>query len=291
MCLDENTLKTVNEIFLLLSIALPLFFIMHFFYNKKRKKQLKYYLLALIFIILIIFLRGEIMNINICKSEKKENPTTNTTTSKIVPANSDNYVGKTSKGYIIEKIDGAYYIDDYLIVNKTYPLSENFIPQNTYHKINEQYCKLCINNEAYTNWLRMTNDATSLGLNIYIASGYRSYDLQKDIYNGYVNKDGKELADTYSARAGHSEHQSGLAFDLNSIDSSFAATNKGKWVNDNAHLYGFIIRYPKDKTYITGYKYEPWHLRYVGLDLAKKLYNKGDWTTIEEYFGINSQYQ
>lgn len=289
MCLDENTLEIFNNIFILLSIILPLLFIIFLFYDKKRKKKFGYYLLSLIIIILIIYFRGEIMNINICESDKKIN---NTTTTKAVPAiNSDNYVGKTSKGYTIEKKDGVYFIDGYLIVNKSYALSEDFIPENTHLKISDELCISCIDKEAYKKWLIMKNDAAAIGLNISISSGYRSFGYQKDIYNGYVTKDGKDIADTYSARAGHSEHQSSLAFDLNSIDSSFIATNEGRWVNENAYLYGFIIRYPKGKEKITGYKYEPWHLRYVGLNLAKKLYNDGKWITMEEYFGIDSKYK
>ena len=136
----------------------------------------------------------------------------------------------------------------------------------------------------------MDADATSLGLNLYISSGYRSYYDQKYIYNNYVSRDGKEKADTYSARAGHSEHQTGLAFDLNSIDDSFTNTPEGKWVHDNCHKYGLILRYPKGKDNITGYMHESWHLRYVGIDLATKLYNNGDWITLEEYFGIDSKY-
>ena len=111
-----------------------------------------------------------------------------------------------------------------------------------------------------------------------------------ELYNNYVMLDGKEAADTYSARPGHSEHQSGLAFDLNTIDDSFTYTNEGKWVNANCYRYGFIILYPKGKDNITGYMHESWHLRYVGVDLATKLYNEGNWITIEEYFGISSSY-
>ena len=104
------------------------------------------------------------------------------------------------------------------------------------------------------------------------------------------NSGGSEAADKYSARAGHSEHQTGYCFDLNTIDDSFAFTNEGKWVDNNAYLYGFIIRYPKGKEELTGYQYESWHLRYVGKDLAKVLYNNGDWITMEEYFGLTSKY-
>ena len=178
-----------------------------------------------------------------------------------------------------------------MIVNKTYALGKEYIPKATHEKVTGDLCYSCINNIAFDNWKIMKSDASAIGLDIYIASGYRSYKKQEEIYNRYVREDGIDLADTYSARPGHSEHQSGFSFDLNSINDSFAATNEGKWVNENAYLYGYIIRYPKGKEHITGYKYEPWHLRYVGLDLAKKLYNNGKWITMEEYFGIDSKYK
>ena len=137
----------------------------------------------------------------------------------------------------------------------------------------------------------MRSDAAALGLNLWVQSGYRSYERQEYLYNNYVARDGKTAADTYSARPGHSEHQSGYAFDLNTITDAFANTKEGKWVDDNAYKYGFVIRYPKGKEGATGYKYESWHLRYVGKDLAEKLYNNGDWISMEEYFGIDSQYK
>ena len=95
---------------------------------------------------------------------------------------------------------------------------------------------------------------------------------------------GQELTDTFSARPGHSEHQTGLAFDVGAIDDDFANWPSGIWLKENAHKYGFIIRYPKGKQHITGYKYEPWHIRYLGVDLATKVYNSG--LTLEEYLGI-----
>lgn len=183
----------------------------------------------------------------------------------------------TSKGYLAKIIDGVTYIDGILIVNKTYNLPSSYGTQLTDTTINS--------------FNKMRSEASKLGLNLYISSGFRSYSLQNTIYNNYVNMDGKVNADTYSARAGHSEHQTGLAFDLNSINSSFADTQEGKWVNDNAYKYGFIIRYPKGKESITGYMYEPWHLRYVGTNLATKLYNSGNWISLEEYYGIDSKYE
>ena len=188
----------------------------------------------------------------------------------------NNYTFTTSKGYNAKVINGVTYIDGILIVNKTYSLPSNYGNGLT--------------TETQNAFNKMKADATSLGLNIYISSGYRSYYDQKYIYNNYVAIDGKTNADTYSARAGHSEHQTGLAFDLNSIDNSFTYTDEGKWVHDNCYRYGLIIRYPKGKESITGYMHESWHLRYVGESLATKLYNNGNWITLEEYFGINSQY-
>ena len=197
---------------------------------------------------------------------------------------------KTSKGYTLKIKKGVAYIDDILIVNKTYYLPENYTPVNSYQQLTSN-CAHCLEEYVMTAFNEMNADAKSLGLNLWIASGYRSYSIQSYLYNNYVNRDGKIAADTYSARSGHSEHQTGLAFDLNSVSSSFANTNEGKWIQDNCHLYGFIIRYPKGKEQITGYMYEPWHLRYVGKELAKNLYNNGDWISLEEYFGIDSKYE
>ena len=136
----------------------------------------------------------------------------------------------------------------------------------------------------------MKSAASSEGINIYVVSGFRSYNTQNTLYNNYVNRDGRDEADTYSARPGHSEHQTGLAADFNMVDDDFEYTAEGKWLNDNAYKYGFILRYPKGKTGETGYIYESWHYRYVGVDLASKLYNGGNWISLESYFGITSQY-
>lgn len=201
--------------------------------------------------------------------------------------------GKTSKGYDIYEINGITYVDGYLIANKSYFLPEDYAPSDTYTKADKEatrQCATCINNTAYQAYKDMKADASALNLNIYISSGFRSYITQRNIYNRNVKNNGQAKADTYSARPGSSEHQTGLCFDLNTIDSSFANTNEGKWVNQNAWKYGYIIRYPQGKTDETGYIYEPWHLRYVGTELAEKLYNNGDWLTVEDYFGIDSKY-
>jgi len=196
------------------------------------------------------------------------------------------------KEKIEEKQEIIKIIDGILIVNKSYPLPKDYVPTDTYDEINDlDYCGTCINKEAYKNYESMKADANSIGLNIWIQSGYRSYNFQKELYENYVMQDGKDAADTYSARPGHSEHQTGLAFDLNTISDDFQYTNEGIWVNENCYKYGFILRYPKNKEHITGYKYEPWHLRYVGTNLAKELYNNGNWITLEEYFKLSSEYK
>lgn len=166
------------------------------------------------------------------------------------------------------------YIDGILIANKTYALPEDYNPG--------------VQPEAEAAFKEMQSAAWNEGLNIWIASGFRSYEYQSGLYQRYVNRSGKEEADRYSARPGHSEHQTGLAFDLNSIDDSFADTAEGKWVAEHCHEYGFIIRYPKGKENITGYIYEPWHIRYLGKETAEKVHNSG--LTLEEYLGITSVY-
>lgn len=183
---------------------------------------------------------------------------------------------RTANGYSIVVENGVTYIDGVLMVNKTYSLPSSYGNGLT--------------NEVSTAFQKMKNAATKDGITLSIISGYRSYSRQDTIYHNYVQRDGKSEADTYSARPGHSEHQSGLAFDLNSLESSFANTKEGKWLNEHAYQYGFILRYPKGKTNETGYVYEPWHFRYVGEELAKKLYNDGNWITLEAYFGVTSQY-
>ena len=194
----------------------------------------------------------------------------------IVVSDPDNMTFTTSKGFKGEVIDGVTYIDGVLIANKTYSLPSDYGNGLT--------------SATQSAFDKMNADAKSLGLSLWIASGYRSYWTQNTLYNNYVASDGKEEADTYSARPGYSEHQTGLAFDLNSVEDSFANTDEGKWVKDNCYRYGLIIRYPKGKESITGYIYEPWHLRYVGVEFATKLYNNGDWITLEEYFGVDSKY-
>ncbi len=166
------------------------------------------------------------------------------------------------------------YIDGILIVNKTYPLPKSYAPG--------------WDETASAQLQVMFAAAKEQGLSFWVKSGYRSYVDQYIIYNDYVARDGVAAADRYSARPGHSEHQSGLAFDLNSLTAAFADTPEGIWLAENCHKYGFIIRYPKDKEEITGYMYEPWHVRYLGVEKATEVYESG--LCLEEFLGITSEY-
>ena len=182
--------------------------------------------------------------------------------------------GVTSKGYKIEVIDGITYVDGVVIANKTYDLPKNYDPG--------------FNSEAQEAFDRLSADAYADGINLFICSGYRSYDMQVELYNGYVADYGKKKTDKFSARPGHSEHQTGYAMDINDASDDFIGTPEAQWLEEHCTDYGFIIRYKKDKESITGFKYEPWHIRYLGVDLAKKVEKSG--LCLEEYFGIDSVY-
>ncbi|PNZ25616.1 D-alanyl-D-alanine carboxypeptidase [Staphylococcus petrasii] len=172
--------------------------------------------------------------------------------------------------------NGCTYIDNILIVNKEISLPSSFNPGEK--------------PESQQALQKMFNQARKEGINLYKISGFRNYQTQVQLYNQYVARDGKKAADKYSARPGHSEHQTGLTYDVGAVGSnknlyeSFGNTKEGKWIAKNAHKFGFIVRYPKGKEKITGYQYEPWHLRYLGKDTATKVYKSGK--SLEEYLGL-----
>ena len=198
----------------------------------------------------------------------------------------------TENGFTIKEISGLTYIDNYLIANKTYSLPSDHEPQNTFTAINgKNDCTQCMNIIVYRAFEKMKEAAQREGISLFIASGYRSYRKQQQLYQNYVNRDGKKSADRYSARPWNSEHQTSLAFDLNQVSSEFEYTKAGKRLNQNAYKFWFILRYPKGKEDVTGYMYESWHFRYVWAELSYKLFNNGNWIALEEYFGITSKYE
>lgn len=174
--------------------------------------------------------------------------------------------------------------DNLVLVNKFYHLPNNYEPKDLV-SLSSKYNTGANNKmrkDAAEAFMKMVDAALLDNIILKNASAYRSYEYQVNLYNSYVKKDGKEAADIYSARPGYSEHQTGLCSDINTIDSSFHGTDEANWLLKNSYKYGFIIRFPKNKEKITGYKYEPWHYRYVGKKVAKIIYEND--LTFEEYY-------
>lgn len=168
-------------------------------------------------------------------------------------------------------VDGVTYVGEILLVNKTYSIPSTYGDG--------------LDDTAYNAFLDMKADAKKAGFNLNIISGFRSYSHQKNTYAYWCNLYGENYAKMVSAKPGTSEHQTGLAMDINSLQTSYGDTSEGKWLAENCYKYGFIIRYSKDKTDITGYYYEPWHLRYLGKEIAERVYNSG--LCLEEFLGVN----
>ena len=271
-------------------------------------------IIVIIFIILMIFLFNTDSKDKDIDNIKEKKPTEN------IPLEEDNEFSKLSyykkenldrykayqdnnKDLSIEDIvtrvnlnlDKEVYTDtipstslntNYLFVNKFNYLDSNYIPNNL-ELLDNSYAKsgIYLVKEAKNELEKMIMKARKDGMNIRVISAYRSYTYQENLYNNYVKSDGVEMADTYSARAGYSEHQTGLVVDVTrAFDNfnNFENTNEYNWMLENAHNYGFILRYPKNKENITTYSFEAWHYRYVGIELAKKI--KASNLTFDEYY-------
>lgn len=173
-----------------------------------------------------------------------------------------------------------------VLVNKYHQLPSDFMQYNLV-TMERKYTagdgkQYLLAGGAYEKYVEMSDAAKKDGLSMRVVSAYRTEDYQRNLYNNKVRTTGKVNADNYSARPGHSEHQTGLAVDINSTKGAFEYTAEFKWLQKHAHEYGYILRYPKGKEWITGYAYEPWHYRYVGTDAAKIIYEEG--ITYEEYY-------
>lgn len=201
------------------------------------------------------------------------------------------YSDDTVITYVNIGLDNEFYtnmedvnMDDGILVlcNKYHILKSNYVPDLV--SLPSKYGGGQMQKEAASFFMKMVDAAKIDGIKLRNVSGYRSYNTQKTLYNNYVKRDGVAKADTYSARPGSSEHQTGLASDINTASSKahFEKTKEYAWLIDNSYKYGFILRYLEGKTFITGYKYEPWHYRYVGVDVAKVIYEKN--ITYEEYY-------
>ncbi|MFA5996811.1 MAG: M15 family metallopeptidase [Candidatus Paceibacterota bacterium] len=176
----------------------------------------------------------------------------------------------------------------WVVVNKQHPLSPlNYIPNDLVTTNGAT-----VRSFAKSDFVALVTDSKRQGINLMTRSSYRSYSYQNNLYNNYVATFGRTNADTFSARPGYSEHQTGLAIDFGSntivscnLIPCFCQTKEGQWLAAHAYEYGYILRYPADKQSITGYESEPWHYRYVGHELANAMKNKSI-LTLEEYFNI-----
>jgi len=200
---------------------------------------------------------------------------------------------------VIENINGEQIIknpDNILVlVNKKYALPSNYIPADLvrpnveFYFGSQQLEQAYMRKEAARALEEMFAAARSEGIRLLGVSGYRSYARQEVLYQREVETVGREKASQSVSIPGHSEHQTGLSMDIsapsmagNYLSEDFEIKPEGKWLKENAHRFGFILRYPKDKEQITGYMYEPWHFRFVGKDIAATIY-KNNWT-LEEFF-------
>ncbi|KXT78363.1 D-alanyl-D-alanine carboxypeptidase [Streptococcus sp. DD11] len=237
----------------------------------------------------LLFLTAAALTLAACSSKQdtggssqEQAASSSPTSSQSSENNSEDNKEQVSKNPEVENVDktvsynGSYYsvagkYDEIVIANKHYPLSPSYNPGE--------------NATAKSELLKLIADMQAQGYAISDQySGFRSYDSQTGLYQNYVNQDGKEAADRYSARPGYSEHQTGLAFDL--IDSSgnlVQEAGASQWLLDNAYKYGFIVRYQAGKEASTGYMPESWHLRYIGKE-AKEISDSG--LSLEEYYGF-----
>lgn len=181
-----------------------------------------------------------------------------------------------------------------VLVNKENSLNPEHIPDDLtdiiYYAKDRAAKGRFMRQEAAEAFHALSEEAALEGHEIVVTTAYRSYDFQSDLYYGYVSSKGEDWADQYSAKPGTSEHQTGLAADCSSpsvgyqLTSSYGETQEGMWLRDHCNEFGFIIRYPQGKEEITGYNYEPWHIRYVGKTAASVM-KKKDWT-FEEFISF-----
>jgi zinc D-Ala-D-Ala carboxypeptidase len=200
----------------------------------------------------------------------------------------------------IQTVDGKEVIQNasnvFALVNKNFGLPAEYFPKDlvrpdvSFSFGNQDVEKSKLRKEAAVALEGMFAEAEQSGIVLYAVSGYRSYDRQETLFTAEVQKIGEEMAVEAVAEPGNSEHQTGLAMDISSrsagldLIEQFGETPEGKWLERNAHKFGFILRYPKGKEHLTGYMYEPWHYRYVGHEVATEIYHN-DWT-FEEYFEL-----
>lgn len=226
----------------------------------------------------IDYFREEYLDRYLAYQEKNKELTPTEIVTRVNIGLDQEYYSKTRKSPYLNK--------DYLLVNKYIYMGEDYIPNNL-ESLDTSYSRsgMMLVKSAKEALEEMVTQAKQDGYTIRVMSSYRSYLYQVNLYNQYVENDGKKAADTYSARPGFSEHQTGLCIDIDDSKinyTNFENSSSYQWMQENADQYGFILRYPKGKEDITGYTYESWHYRYVGKKIAS--YIKKHNITFDEYY-------
>jgi D-alanyl-D-alanine carboxypeptidase len=240
------------------------------------------------FIVLVVIFIGTLSGFYACNNNSLETEATVTSTKPTKPANSQ----PTNRSQTLATQPHSIAV----VVNKTNKLPDAYRPTDLV-LVNIPFIKSAtkekrqMRKEAAVHLEQLVAAAKQDNILLIGVSGYRSRETQAAIYNNYVKRDGEAKANTYSAKPGTSEHETGLSIDMTGHDGTCAASDcfgskpEAKWIANNAYKFGYIVRYPKGKEAITGYKYEPWHIRYVGVPIATEIHQKG--ITLEEYFGLN----
>ena len=259
--------------------------------NNIRKRKRNYIIIGAIFITTI----GSYKIYDYCKQQKIAGAiieNNNEETYNLENSKKDNSQDINDKENTESKSDNSISNDNnyLMLINKNSGINETYIPPdlvipNVKFRVADDMCRE-MRTDAANALENMFNDAKNDGINLIAISGYRSYDYQKVVYDRSVATEGQEYTNNYVAIPGTSEHQTGLVMDLlsdeySSLDEGFENTMAFQWLMKNMSNYGFILRYPRGKEDITGYDYEPWHLRYVGVNAAKEIMSKG--ITLEEY--------
>ena len=293
---------------------------------KNRRRHLKPFAKIMILLILVIIVLGLLVIFKNAKKDKKTDDPKQTENKITKPSNPDKPDNKPKNKfedgkYYLEKnlaryeayyednsdlsidevikrvnsgIDKTWYEDvepsdltkgNLIIINKLHYVDQNYEPDNLVSM--SGYGNGYLVQDAYDAYAEMYAAAKADGMNLLVTTSYRGYGFQSTLYWNYVNQDGQENADTYSARPGYSEHHSGLAVDLSTPSltnafTEFVYTDEYKWMQENCYKYGFIQRYTDENQYITGYQPEAWHYRYVGKDVAKYIHDNN--ITFEEYY-------
>lgn len=223
-----------------------------------------------------------------CQETVIENDKEETSISTDQTNNNDSSITDTEHTYNLDPFEST---SETVLVNKEHSLNEDYVPEDLvtievpYVIDNPEVNQLRAN--ASTQLSNIFEAALENDIELKARSGYRSYSTQVNLYTNYVENHGQEAADRFSARPGTSEHQTGLAMDItseevnNQLTEDFINVSSGQWLSENAHQFGFIMRYPEGKEEITGYQYEPWHYRYVGEEIATYIYENE--ITYEEF--------